>query len=124
MEVPAKDPRGMGVAAILTSDLFRLRTTLDAETQERLDRKRILMQKGDLSDEDEKELESLHGKLERLGFSRSIRDPLYGLFLEAWTREEDPVWRRQVQLTPEQQQDRKRLASQIVERLRSEMASR
>jgi AAA domain, putative AbiEii toxin, Type IV TA system len=41
-EVPDHDPRGMGVAAILTSDLFRLRSTLDAETQAALDRQRVL----------------------------------------------------------------------------------
>ena len=124
VEVPEQDPRGMGVAAILTSDLFRLRTTLDAETQERLDRRRILMQKDHRNDNEETELESLHQELDQVGFSRTIRDPLYRLFLEAWTREEDPVWRRHVQLTPEQQRDRMRLAGQIVERLRGEMASK
>ena len=124
VEVPEQDPRGMGVAAILTSDLFRLRTTLDAKTQERLDRQRILMQKDDRNDEEEAELEGLHKELDRLGFSRTIRDPLYRLFLEAWTREEDPVWRRHVQLTPEQQRDRMRLAGQIVERLRSQRTSK
>ncbi|MDE0106409.1 MAG: AAA family ATPase [Bryobacterales bacterium] len=123
VEVPAQDPRGMGVAAILTSDLFRLRTTLDAETQKRLDRKHILMQKEDPNDEEQAELEGLQKDLDRLGFARSIRDPLYGLFLEAWTKEENPEWRRQVQLTPEQQRDRMRLASQIVERLRSELVT-
>ena len=124
VEVPAQDPRGMGVAAILTSDLFRLRTTLDAETQERLDQRRILMQKDERNDEEEAELENLNRELDRLGFSRTIRDPIYRLFLEAWAEEEDPVWRRQVQLTPEQQRDRMRLASQIVKRLRSETVSR
>ena len=124
VEVPERDPRGMGVAAILTSDLFRLRTTLDLETQERLDRRRILMQKDGRTRSEEEELQSLHGELDQLGFSRSIRDPLYRVFLEAWTKEEDPEWRGQVQLTPKQQQDRMRLASQIVQRLRNEMVSK
>ena len=121
VEIPDQDPRGMGVAAILTSDLFRLRTTLDAGTQERLDRRRILMQKDERNDEEAAELEDLNRQLDRLGFSKTTRDPLYRLFLEAWTEEEDPVWRRQVQLTPEQQRDRMRLARQIVKRLHSEM---
>lgn len=124
VEVPDQDPRGMGVAAILTSDLFRLHTTLDAETQKRLDRRRILMQKDDRNDPEEAELENLNQELDRLGFSRTIRDPLYRLFLEAWTEKEDPVWRRRVQFTPEQQRDRLRLASQIVKRLRREMVSK
>jgi len=39
---PEYDPRGMGVAALLTSELFGLSTTLDIETQKKLDRKREL----------------------------------------------------------------------------------
>ena len=82
------------------------------------------MQKDDRSDQEEEEFENLNQKLDRLGFSRTIRDPLYGIFLKAWTEEEDPGWRRHVQFTPEQQRDRLRLASQIVKRLRSEMVSK
>ena len=124
VEVPEQDPRGMGVAAILTSDLFRLRTTLDSVTQERLDQRRTLTQKDDRSNEEEADLERLHRELEPLGFSRTTRDPLYGLFLEAWTKQEDPEWRRQVQLSPKQQRDRWRLANQIVQRLRDEKVSK
>lgn len=82
------------------------------------------MQKGDRNDQEEAELEDLNQNLDQLGFSRTIRDPLYKLFLEAWTEGEDPMWRKQVQLTPDQQRDRMRLAGQIVKRLRSEMVSR
>ena len=39
---PETDPKGMGVAALLTSELFGLSTTLDFETQNKLDRKREL----------------------------------------------------------------------------------
>ena len=46
-ELPDQDPRGMGVAAILTSDLFRLKTTLDAQTQAALDRQRVLAMERD-----------------------------------------------------------------------------
>jgi len=123
VEVPEQDPRGMGVAAILTSDLFRLRTTLDRETQERLDRRRVLAHKDVRNDEEELELNGLHRELDQLGFARTTRDPLYALFLEAWAKEEDPDWRRDVQLTPDQQQARMRLASQIAARLRRELAS-
>ena len=124
VEVPDQDPRGMGFAAILTSDLFRLRTTLDVNTQERLDRQRILTMKDNRNEEEEKELDALQQALAGLGFSRTIRDPLYELFIEAWTRQEDPNWRNQVQLTPEQRRDRMHLATQIVEKLRQEQALR
>lgn len=117
-EVPDNDPRGMGVAAILTSDLFRLRSTLDSETQELLDRQRILAMKKELSPVDEAELRELKLKLTNRGFSQTIRDPLYELFVKAWTEREDPAWAQAVQLTPEQRRDRARLAAQIVEELR------
>jgi hypothetical protein len=117
-EVPDQDPRGMGVAAILTSDLFRLRSTLDSETQSALDRQRILAMKEDLRPEDEAELRELKTKLGNLGFAQTTRDPLYEVFLKAWTEREDPAWAKAVQLTPEQRRDRARLAAQIVEELR------
>jgi hypothetical protein len=119
-EVPDHDPRGMGVAAILTSDLFRLRSTLDSETQSALDRQRILAMKDDLSPEDEADLRELKTKLDNLGFTQTTRDPLYEVFLKAWTEREDPAWAKAVQLTPEQRRDRARLAAQIVEELRRE----
>ena len=119
-EVPDYDPRGMGVAAILTSDLFRLRSTLDPETQADLDRQRVLAMKEDLSPDDKAELRQLKAKLSGLGFSQTIRDPLYELFVKAWTDREDPAWSRDVKLTPEQRRDRARLATEIVEELRRE----
>ena len=41
-EQPDIDPRGLGVAGILTSELFGLPTILDKETQAKLNRKRYL----------------------------------------------------------------------------------
>jgi predicted ATPase len=119
-EVPDQDPRGMGVAAILTSDLFRLRSTLDSETQSALDRQRVLAMKEDLNPGDEAELRELKVKLGNLGFAHTTRDPLYEVFLKAWTEREDPAWAKAVQLTPEQRRYRARLAAQIVEELRHE----
>lgn len=119
-EVPDRDPRGMGVAAILTSDLFRLRSTLDPETQGRLDRQRILAMRAELSPDDEAELREIKAELSGLGFAQTIRDPLYELFVKAWTEREDPAWAQAVQLTPEQRSARARLAASIVEELRRE----
>lgn len=119
-EVPDNDPRGMGVAAILTSDLFRLRTTLDTETQAKLDRQRVLSMKEDITPDDETELGALKAELQNLGFAQTTRDPLYELFIKAWAEREDPAWARAVQLTPEQREARARLAAEIVEKLRRE----
>jgi predicted ATPase len=122
VEVPDQDPRGMGVAAILTSDLFRLRSTLDADTQKSLDRQRILAMKENLSAEEEIELRELKLKLQDLGFAQTTRDPLFELFVKAWTDRQDAAWSQAIQLTPEQQRDRARLAAEIVDELRREKA--
>jgi hypothetical protein len=124
VEAPDQDPRGMGVAAILTSDLFRLRSTLDPETQADLDKQRILSMKDELDPDDEAELARLKAKLSGLGFAQTTRDPLYELFVKAWTEREDSAWSQEVQLTPEQRRDRARLASEIVEQLRQETETR
>jgi len=120
VETPDQDPRGMGVAAILTSDLFRLRSTLDAETQQDLDRQRILAMKSDLSSDEELELKQIKERLRGRGFASTIRDPLYELFVRAWTEREDPSWTDAVQLTDEQRRQRAALANEIVTQLRRE----
>lgn len=79
---PEVDPKGMGVAGLLTSDLFGLPTTLDLETQNTLDRKRQLLYKNDRTEEETAELERLETELQALGFSRTTRDPLYEKFIE------------------------------------------
>jgi hypothetical protein len=119
-EVPDRDPRGMGVAAILTSDLFRLPSTLDLDTQSILDRQRILSMKDSLTAEEEAELRDIRTRLHGLGFNQTTRDPLYEQFLKAWTQEEDPAWTHTVELTPEQRAERTRLAQRIVKQLRAE----
>ena len=98
---------------------------MDAETQERLDRQRILMQKDDRSESGkEKSWRNWHGELERLGFSRSIRDPIYELFLKAWAEGEDPEWRKQ---GSNSRRSNSKIgcasASKIVEQLQREMGS-
>lgn len=119
VEIPDEDPQGMGVAAILTSDLFRLQTTLDLETQRKLDRQRTLAA-AEPTPEVRAELAELERELRGKGFAQTIRDPLYELFTRAWTEREDPSWRDPVELTPEQRRDRERLAAEIVAELASE----
>ena len=121
---PDRDPRGMGVAAILTSDLFRLRTTLDMKTQTDLDHQRLLAMKPDLTPDEQAQLSRLRSNLRGRGFDFTVRDPLYQEFLKAWTAQEDPRWRDAIELTPEQREERGRLAARIVEELRRELGER
>lgn len=79
---PEKNPRGMGIAALLTSDLFELPTSLDMQTQKELDRKRHLTFKKDRNRAEDLELDQLNKSLSDMGFSMTTRDPLYNIFLE------------------------------------------
>lgn len=86
---PEKNPRGMGIAALLTSDLFELPISLDLQTQSDLNRKRNLMFKKDRSKEEDFELNRLNKSLSDMGFTMTTRDPLYNKFLEKlYSREE------------------------------------
>lgn len=82
VKTPEVNPKGMGVAGLLTSDLFGLPTTLDPDTQQMLDRMRQLLYKKERSQEESAELRYLTHELENLGFTRTTRDPLYDKFIE------------------------------------------
>lgn len=83
---PDFDPKGLGVAGILTSEFFNLPSAMDEESFNELNRKRILEVKyrKDRLNEDEKlEFELLESKLSKLGLNYSQRDPLYQKFIDA-----------------------------------------
>jgi predicted ATPase len=113
---PAQDPRGMGIEAILSSDLFRLRSGgLDLPTQRDLDtQRRLSMREEPLTDAEREELKIVTERLDSMGFWRSGQDKLFELFLRKWTERERPEWRQMVELTPEQLRDREQLAADII----------
>lgn len=82
VKTPEVNPKGMGVAGLLTSDLFGLPTTLDPDTQKSLDRRRQLLYKQGRTPDEDIELDELTEELENLGFTRTTRDPLYDKFIE------------------------------------------
>lgn len=121
-ETPVQDPRGLGVQAILTSDLFRLRSTLDPETQHDLDiQRRLSMKEGNLTPGEEAELRRVNARLHNQGFWTSHRDPLYSLFLKKWTEREKPEWIETVNLTSEQLKEREALAADILDEIAAEL---
>jgi predicted ATPase len=65
---PEHDPRGLGYAAIVTSDMFGIATTLDQPTHELLERQRAFAGKEQLTPVEQAELEKINAKLDRLGF--------------------------------------------------------
>jgi predicted ATPase len=90
---PEEDPRGMGVEAILTSDLFGLRAAVDLPTLEMLDDRQRLMAKEAISPEEELQLADLSRKIEVLGYGGDYSDPTFVEFTRAFSR-----WREQQNL--------------------------
>lgn len=83
---PSFDPKGLGVAGILTSEFFGLPSILDEETLGDLNRKReleVLDRSKKLSPTEESELERLEKSLDKLGLEKVQRDPLYQKFIQA-----------------------------------------
>lgn len=117
--LPEQDPRGMGIAGLLTSDVYGLRSQLDPQTLQDLDRKRELEIKDKLSADEEKELRDLADRLRGLDFSKTARDPLYEPFVKAMTQALEEEKMKVPVLTPDQQEHQRELAVQIVKKLRS-----
>jgi predicted ATPase len=89
---PDFDPRGLGVAGILTSDFFGLPTTLDKETQALLNKRNFLIAKQEsdgLSQQEKVDLNETFQILSEVGINTTDRDPLYEKFLIALNEEEE-----------------------------------
>lgn len=78
---PELDPRGLGYAAIVTSDMFGIASTLDQPTHLLLERQRAYAGKEHLSPEELGVLSGINAKLERLGFRFFHPDEEYSRYL-------------------------------------------
>ncbi len=80
-EQPYRDPRGQGVANVLTSEYFGLPSSLDKYTQDLLDERLTLAAKPDLlTDQERERMKTINLQLDDLGLSISFRDPKYAEF--------------------------------------------
>ena len=80
-EQPCRDPRGQGVANVLTSEYFGLPSSLDKNTQDILDERLLLSFKPvPLTVEERDRLREINQSLDKLGLSISFRDPKYAEF--------------------------------------------
>lgn len=81
---PDISPRGLGVAGILTSNLFGLSTTIDKPTNELLEERNYLLykeSKGDLLLEDQNRLKELFEILSNKGFNHIFKDPEFSKYI-------------------------------------------
>jgi len=82
VEPPDVDPRGLGFTSILTQ-IFGLPTTLDPDTQKRLDERNALIRIEQRTKDQELHLIRLSEELKLLGFVLEDREPEYEMFLRA-----------------------------------------
>jgi len=83
---PDFDPKGLGVAGILTSEFFNLPAAMDESTYKDLSRKReldVLDREDKLNEIEKTELQELVNRLSKIGFDKVQRDPLYDKFINA-----------------------------------------
>jgi restriction endonuclease S subunit/energy-coupling factor transporter ATP-binding protein EcfA2 len=119
---PTINPRGLGFTGILTSEMFGMRSDLDAETLADLDTKvRIVAQEGSLTLAEEKELENVNKRLEDAGFQKAFSDPYYAAFVRVWgTRHSDLMAGIQF-ISPEKKAEIDRISREILEEAISEL---
>ncbi|PKM18835.1 MAG: chromosome segregation protein SMC [Gammaproteobacteria bacterium HGW-Gammaproteobacteria-15] len=81
---PHFDPRGMGYAGIITSDMFGLATSVDSYTEDLLERKRQITATDEaLSAVEKDKLQAINSELDKLGFRFSNRDRVFEEYLRA-----------------------------------------
>ena len=120
---PERDPMGMGISALLMSDVYGLRSDLDAKTLARLDERRRLAIKEKMSEGEQDRLRDLNEWVEEQGFTRVDRDPLYKRFVDAMTEWEAKEGLQKQRLSKEELEAQSRMAQQIMDKLKAEDAS-
>jgi photosystem II stability/assembly factor-like uncharacterized protein/energy-coupling factor transporter ATP-binding protein EcfA2 len=83
---PKQPLKGLGVAGLLTSDMFGLTRVVDKDTQALLEEQRILSVKESLTAEDRIRLDDLNRQLDELGFGYQMRDREYTRYLQERAR--------------------------------------
>lgn len=125
---PESDPRGLGYAAIVTSDMFGIASSLDQPTYQLLERQRAYAGKERLSHAELAELSTINQQLERLGFRFFHPDEEYSRYLRLkaavmrdrfGTDDPEVLAANSISMTPE---ERDELGKRLIQELRSELA--
>ena len=114
---PHEDPRGMGYAGILTSDMFGFGSTLDDYTTNLLRERRDVLEKDSLTDKDKEKLSELNNKIESMGFSAANWDSDYGEYLRLRKELYPQVFRDNAVETPDAKRVRREKAQEIVQQI-------
>ena len=120
-EPPELDPQGLGIAGILTSDMFGLGSTIDEPTLQKINRRLHLHASRETwSDQDREEYDKLSDELARLGFNREFSDPYFEQFAAAMARRHEATVEK---LTPTEQKELDAYADNLVAEITKESSS-
>lgn len=114
---PDFDPKGLGVAGILTSEFFNLPSTLDEDTLNDIIERNKLVTKQEtkgLNEDEKKDLNDLFHKLSELGINTTDRDPFYQKFIIALNKRKDFDIKES---TPQARKRQDKIALEILDEL-------
>jgi predicted ATPase len=115
---PLDDPIKLGIAGVLTSEIFGLRSTMAPEIADKIERKHELMARGNERSIDEaREFTSLDRELNEVDLSAGHPDPLYAEFVKRLLQRENQVLRTQDSFSPEEIRTRDALMDEIIDEI-------
>jgi restriction system-associated AAA family ATPase len=120
---PSKDLKGMGVDAILMSEIFGFDTAVDFDTKKHLIEFRELSIKrtqDGLTVEEQNRYKNLYELLKGIDFAEPLNDPLYREYISSFDNLE--LFKKEF-LTEEEQLERKRISEEIVIKIRARLQS-
>jgi predicted ATPase len=111
---PEDDPRLMGVAALLKSEVYGLRSLLPPDTMKLLEDKRRISAKKTLTNKDREDMEKINKELGSVDFTEEIRDPAYHLFVKAMAERQAEAGLAKTVLSPTEQDELRKLALEVA----------
>lgn len=115
--LPEEDPINMGVEAIIQSDLYGIRTSLDKEIQSKIDLRNRLLTTDSDSGKPFKKLQELNKELDEIGLSHAHPNPYFSNFAKAISR--NPHFRRP-DFTPEEYAELQDTTDQLLAEILAE----
>jgi hypothetical protein len=118
-EVPDEDPINLGVEAIIQSELYGIRSSLDKTMLHKIDLRNRLLSLQHPTDKQAAELHRLNEELDTIGLQYAHPNPYFSNFSKAISR--NPMFRRQ-EFSPEEYKELQALSDELLaEVLRDEV---
>jgi predicted ATPase len=112
--IPDEDPINLGVEAIIQSDLYGIRTSLDKEIQHKIDLRNRLLASQKNGDEVTKAIFTINRELDEMGMSQAHPNPYFANFAKAVSR--NPKFRRP-EFNAEEYENIQKLSDEILSKV-------